>query len=150
MASTISAARAALYALLVANTYPGSRPQVNFGPPDVYEEHDVVALLGVEAPDEEPAVIGGPKPREERFTIVVAVKAHDPAGTAATVDARGWVLMDEVRDVVYANQTLSGALSAPGWVRVGSQTSEDGAQPAEGGGWVFFGKVRVACRARLT
>lgn len=150
MASTISAARAALHALLVANTYPGTKPQVTFGPPDAYEDHEVVALLGVEAPDEEPAVIGGPKPREERFVIVVGIKAHDPAGTAGTVDARGWVLMDEVREVVYANQTLSGALSAPGWARVASQTSEHGAQPAEGGGWVFFGKVRVACRARLT
>lgn len=150
MASTISAARAALHALLAANTYPGAVPQVTFGRPDVYEEPEVIALLGVEAPDEEPAVIGGPKPREERFTIVVAVKAHDPAGTAATVDARGWALMDEVREVVYANQTLSGALSAPGWARIGSQTSEEGAQPAEGGGWVLFGKVRVACRARLT
>lgn len=149
MASTISAARAALYALLAANTYPGAVPQVTFGLPAAYEEPEVVALLGVEAPEEAPAVIGGPKPREERFTLVVAVKAHDPAGTAGTVDARGWVLMDEVREVVYANQTLSGALTAPGWARIESQTS-DGAQPAEGGGWVLFGQVRVACRARLT
>lgn len=149
MASTISAARAALFALLTANTYPGAAPQVTFGPPDAYEEPEVVALLGVEAPDEEPAVIGGPKPREERFVIVVAVKAHDPAGTAQAVDLRGWALADEVREVVYANQTLSGALSAPGWARIESQTS-DGAQPAEGGGFVCFVTVRVACRARLT
>lgn len=149
MASTISAARAALHALLAANTYPGAVPQVTFGPPDAYEEPEIIALLGVDAPDEEPAVIGGPKPREERFVIIVGVKAHDPAGTAATVDARGWALMDEVREVVYANQTLSGTLTAPGWARIESQTSV-GAQPAEGGGWILLGKVRVACRARLT
>lgn len=147
MASTISAARAALFALLDANTYPGARPQVNFGAPDAYEEAEVVAMLGVEAPDEEPAVIGGPKPRNEEFTIVVGVKAHDPAGTAATVDARGWVLADEVREIVYANQTLTSTLST-GWARIASQTSE-GAQPAEGGGWVCFVQVRVLCRSRV-
>jgi len=149
MASTISAARAALHALLAANIYPGAAPQVTFGPPDAYEQSEVVALLGVDAPDEEPAVIGGTRPREERFVVVVAVKAHDPSGTAATVDARGWALMDEIREVVYANQTLSGALTAAGWARIASQTS-GGARPAEGGGWVYFGETRVACRARIT
>lgn len=148
MASRISAARAALHAILAANTWPGAVPQVTFGRPDAYEEPEVVAMLGVETPDEEPAVIGGPKPREEQFVIIVAVKAHDPAGTAATVDGRGWALMDEIRELVYANETLSGALTAPGWARIASQTSE-GAQPAEGGGWVFFGRTRVACRARI-
>jgi hypothetical protein len=148
MASTISAARAGLHALLDAHTWPAPRPQVTFGSPDAYEESEVVAMLGVETPDEEPAVIGGNKPREEQFVIVVAVKAHDPAGTAATVDARGWALMDEVREVVYADQTLAGALTGASWARIASQTSV-GAQPADGGGWVYFGQTRVACRARI-
>jgi hypothetical protein len=147
MASTISAARAALYALLAANTYPGAVPQVTFGPPDAYEEPEVIAMLGVESPDEEPAVIGGPRPREEQFVIVVGVKAHDPAGTATTVDARCWALADEVREVVYANQSLTNTLTT-GWARIASQTS-DGAQPAEGGGWVAFCTVKVLCRARV-
>lgn len=148
MASTVSAARAALHALLVAHSYPGAVPQVTFGPPDAYEEPEVVALLGVESPDEEPAVLGGPRPRDEFFVLIVGVKAHDPAGTATSVDARGWALADEVREVVYANQTLTSSLTAPGWARVESQTS-DGAQPAEGGGWVCFVKVRIFCRSRI-
>lgn len=146
MASTISAARAALFALLNANVYPGARPQVTFGPPDAYEEPEVVAMLGVEAADEDSAVFGDVTPRDEAFTIVVAVKAHDPAGTASSVDARCWALADEVREVVYANQTLTGSLTAPGWARITSQTS-DGAQQAEGGGWIAFCQVRVLCRA---
>jgi hypothetical protein len=148
VASTISAARGALYDLLAAAAGL-SGVQVTFGMPSAYEEQEVVALMGVEAPDEEPAVIGGARPRDEVFTIVVAVKAHDPAAdTAQTVDARCWALADEVREVVYANQTLSGALSQPGWARIVSQTSA-GAMPAEGGGWVAFAEIRVLSRARI-
>lgn len=148
MASTISAAHAALYALLAANTYPGAQPQVTYGPPDAYEEPEVVAMLGVEAPAEDPAVIGGARPRDEVFVIVIGVKAHDPAGTAQTVFTRCMALADEVREVVYANQTLTGSLTAPGWARIESQTT-DFAQQADGGGWVAFARVRVLCRARI-
>lgn len=147
MASTISAARAALYALLVAEEALAG-VQVTFGPPDAYEEQEVVALLGVETPDEDPATIGGARPREETFVLVVAVKVHGPSDDALTVDARGWALLDIVRSTVYANQTLAGALSQPGWARVASQTS-DAVVPVEDGGWVFFGEVRVLCRARV-
>lgn len=149
MASTISAARSALYDLLAARSWTGGTPQVEFGAPGGYEEQEVVALLGVEAPDEEPGVIGGPKPRDETFILVVAVKAHDPAAsTGQTVDARCFSLMDQVRTVVYANPTLSASLGTPGWARIASQTTE-GALRAEGGGWVMFGEVRVACRTRI-
>lgn len=149
MASTISAARAALYALLAANTYPGAQPQVTFGPPDAYEEPEVVALLGVESADEDPVFFGEAGSRDEAFTIVVAIKAHDAAASAQTVDARCWALADEVREVVYANQTLSGTLSGPGYARVSSQTG-DGPIVAEGGGWVAFCAVRVLCKAGIT
>lgn len=149
MASTISAARAALHALLAANTYPGTQPQVTFGPPDAYEEPEVVAMLGVESADEDPAFFGEAGSRDEVFVIVVGVKAHDPAGTAASADARCWVLADEVREVVYANQTLTSTLSAPGYARISSQTG-DGPVPAEGGGWVAFCAVRVLCKAGIT
>lgn len=149
MASTISAARSALYTLLAANTYPGAQPQITFGPPDAYEEQEVVALMGVEAADENLAVFGTTGSRDEVFTIVVAIKVHNPGGTAQVVDARCWELADEVREVVYANQTLSGSLTSPGTARVSSQTGE-GAQPVEGSGWVAFCAVRVLCSAGIT
>lgn len=149
MASSISGARVALYDLLVAATWPGDDPQITFGEPAAYEQQEVVALMGVESPDEEPAVIGGPKPRDENFVLVVACKAHDPAAsTAQAVDARCWAFMDVVRSTVYANPDLNDSLSQPGWARIASQTS-DGARPAQGGGWVMFGECRVACRARI-
>lgn len=149
MASSISAARASLFSLLSARAWPAPAPQVTFGAPAAYEDQEVVALLGIEASDEENAVMGGARPRDEEFTIVVAVKVHDPAAdTAAAVDARGWVLADGVRDTVYTNLTLGSALTPSGWARVASQTSA-GAQSAEGGGWVIFIEVRVLCRARV-
>lgn len=149
MASTIAGARQALYDALAAHVFPGTAPQVEFGSPLAYEEQEVVALMGVEAPDEDEAVFGGPRPRDEQFTLVVTVKVHDPAAeSGSVVDARGFELADEVRDVVYADQSLSGALGTAGWARVESQTTE-GAQPANGGGWFMFIDVRVRCRARV-
>lgn len=148
MASSISAARVALYDLLAA-AGGLTGVQVAFGAPDAYEAQEVVALTGVESPDEEPAVIGGPRPRDESFVLLVAVKAHDPSATTGqSVDARCFALMDVVRSTVYANQTLTATLTSPGWARIQSQTTE-GAQPAEGGGFVMFGQVAVLCRSRI-
>lgn len=154
MASTISSSRQALYSMLAAHTFPGDAPQLAFGAPGAYEEQEVVLLMGVEAPDEDDALFGGPKPRDEIFTLVVGVKVHDPAGEAVDVDARGFALADEVRDVVYGDSTLGGSLSPAGWARIESQTTE-GALPAtdEGGnalGWVIVIEVRVRCRARIS
>lgn len=154
MASTISAARANLFAALTARPFaaptPESTPQVTFGAPAAYEEQQVIALLGVEAGSEDDEVLGGPKPREEEYTLVVGVKVYDPAAeTANAVDERGWSLADEVRDEVYADRSLGGALGGAGWARVSSQTSP-GALAAEGGGWVIFIEVRVLCRARVS
>jgi len=148
MASSISNARSSLYTLLAAHSFPGNPVQVTFGAPSAYEDQEVVALMGVEAGDEDDAVIGGARPRDEEFTIVIGVKVHGPTDDAATVDVRGWLLADEVREVVYANRSLGAALTPSGWARVSSQTSV-GAQSAEGGGWVIFLEVRVLCRARV-
>jgi hypothetical protein len=148
MASTISAARAALYALLAANTYPGAAPQVTFGPPDAYEEPEVIAMLGVESPDEEAAALGAQR-REEIYGLVVGVKAHDPAGTAATVDARGFALADSVRAAVHATTTGRTLSSTVRTAEIARQTT-DGVQPADGGGWVIFIRLLVECRQRIT
>ena len=149
MSSAISAARSSLYTLLAAHSFPGNPVQVTFGAPSAYEDQEVVALMGVEAGDEDDAVIGGARPRDEEFTLLVKVKVHDPAmASAGTVDARGWVLADEVREVVYADRTLAGALAPAGWALVSSQTS-DGALSADGGGFVIFVDVRIRCKARV-
>ncbi len=148
MASTISAARAALFALLDANTYPGARPQITFGPPDAYEEPEVVAMLGVESPDEEAAALGAQR-REEVYVLIVGVKAHDPAGTAASVDARGFALADSVRSTIHAtntSRTLTNNVRSAEVIR----QATDGVQPAEGGGWVIFLRLAVQCRQRIT
>lgn len=149
MASSIAGARLALHALLDAHTWPGTKPQVTFGAPDAHEEQEVVALLGIQDPDEEFAALGAQR-RAESYVLEVGVKAHDPGATAQTVDTRGFALAEGVRVVVGANPTFAGAppitvLPA----EVISQTS-DGAQAAEGGGFVIFLKLLVRCQTRIT
>lgn len=153
MNSSISAARLNLYTLLAAHTWPDNDPtnpvQVSFGAPDAYEAQEVVALLGVQDPDEEFAAIGVGR-KSETYLLEVGVKAHDPgAADAQAVDLRCFTLADEVRGVVSANPTFPGAppiTVSP--AEVISQTS-DGAQSAEGGGWVCFIKILVRCKCRI-
>lgn len=154
MSSTISAARQGLHAALVAAAAPGTGTaiegvQVTFGPPAAYEEQRVVALLGVEAPSEEPRSLGGGNQamqRDEVYTLVVGVKAHDPAGSAESVDADAWAMADAVWDAVNADLTLGGVLLfALVEARVG-----DGPEPAQSGGWAEIIEVRVRCTGRIT
>jgi hypothetical protein len=149
MASSIASARLALHALLAAHTWPGNPPQVTFGAPDAYEEQEVVALLGLRDADEEFAALGAHR-RAESYILEVGVKAHDPgAANAEAVDGRCFALADEVRAVVNANPNFAGA--SPITVlpaEVISQTS-DGAQAAEGGGWVAFCVLAVRCQTRI-
>ena len=149
MASSIAAARLALHALLAAHTWPGNPPQVTFGAPDAYEEQEVVALLGVQDPDEEFAALGAQR-KAESYLLEVGVKAHDPgAANAQTVDTRAFALAEGVRVVVNANPNFAGAVPITVLpAQVISQTSV-GAQAAEGGGWVCFVKLLVRCQTRI-
>ena len=149
MASTIAAARAALHALLAAAAWPAPTPQVTFGAPDAYEDQQVVSLLGVQDPSEEFAALGAQR-RAESYLLEVGVKAHDPGATAQVVDARAFAYADTVRGVVSANPTFAGAPPATVLpAEVISQTS-DGAQAAEGGGWVCFIRLLVRCQTRIS
>lgn len=150
MASTISDARTNLHAALLARFNAAGDPQVAFGAPAAYEEQEVVALLGVEASDEDDAVLGGARPREESFVLVVGIKVHGPDDDATTVDARGWEIADGVRDEVYDDRSLGGALNPTGWARVASQTSEGAQKVEDAPGWVIYIEVRVLCRARIS
>ena len=148
MASTISASWTALYDLLVAaqaTTLAGV--QVTAGPPMEYEAQEVVALMGWGRPDEDAAIIGGNAPREERYQIEVAIKAHDPSGTALTVVARLLAIADAVRDVVKANKRLTGEVMCAVVAREGKivpALNEDGTATQ---GWVSFDTMQVECWA---
>lgn len=149
MSTTAGTARVNLHTLLTADaTVVSDGVQVTYGPPEAYEEQEVIALGGVETSDEDDAVIGGPAPRDETYVLLLRVKAHGPDDTAAEVDARGFALAERVRAVVYADRTIGGAMGSAGWARVSSITTE-GVFPAEGGGFVIFLTVRVLCRARI-
>lgn len=144
--STIAAARAALYDLLVAdapdrsaNTYgETARPvQISFGPP-AHEEMEVVALLGVRNNDEDWGALGDQR-REESYQLEVGIKVHNPSAGAGSeaaelVDARGFELAEWVRSVVHGHWTLNGT------VRVASVTAQitDGVQLPDKGALIFI------------
>lgn len=144
MPSSVSPARRALFDALAASA-DLSAVQVTFGEPDAHEEQEVVAMLGVGDVDEESAALGNER-REERYRIDVGVKVHDPAGDSRSVDTRCFAYADAVRAVVAANLTLGGTVRT---AHVVSQRS-DGAQAAEGGGWVCFNLLAIECHARIT
>lgn len=146
MASTIAAARVALYDLLVAASWPAPKPQITFGRPDAYEDQQVVALLGIQDPDEDFAALGAQR-HAESYLLEVGVKAHDPGATAQVVDTRAFGYADTVRGVVNANPTFPPDAVLP--TLVTSQTS-DGAEPADGGGWVCFIRLLIRCQTRIT
>src|SRR5688572_20233701 len=111
MATTIGTARANLYALLEAHAWPTSAtwaegPELAWGPPTTVTRQQILAMRGVEGSDEDNAVIGGPKPRDESYTIVLSLEVYGPEHDALTVEARFWELAEEVREVVYANRSL--------------------------------------------
>ncbi len=145
MASSISAARAALFArLAAADALAGV--QVTYGAPADHEDPEVVALLGVRDPDEEAAAMGAGR-KDETYQLEVGVKVHDRGGEAADVDARAYALADAVAEAVEGtgDYTLGGTVM---WAFVTS-TVGVGAQAAEGGGWVCFLTVLVTCKARI-
>lgn len=150
MGSTISAARAAVYAKLVAHASLGADGvQVVYGVPDAYEEQEVVALLGTVDTDEEAATVG-PGNKDETYDILVGVKVHKPEGTAAEVDARGYALADAVAAAVEgaSDYTLNGSVL---WALTGGPRTPDrlGTRPAQGGGWVLFLEVPIRCKGRV-
>lgn len=146
MTSSISAARQNLHALLAGEPELADPVQVAYGAPSGHEAAEVVAMLGVQTPSAEEARGLGQRRVEESYVLEVAVKVHDPgAETAEAVDLRGFALADVVRQVVRANITLDAAVRT---ALVVSQGSE-GAQPAQGGGWVIFVTLGVECKARV-
>lgn len=143
MATAIPTAYAALYDALRA----GLDCQVSFGPPELYEAHEVVALAGMRGSEEDAAV--GVQRREENFWITVRLKVWGmTAGSegAKHTHDRAWGLYDDVRAAVHADRTLGGAVRVAG---VGTPTSA-GITGAAEGGWVIFIDCEVDCRARIT
>lgn len=157
MSSTIAAARAALYQMMLDEPEL-SGVQVTFGPPDAIEEDEVVALLRVLDPSEDEAQLGAGC-KDETYRIEVKVKVHRQAATAddaLEIDARGWYLAGIVRDLVHGrnnnnDHTLGGTVNLGASVE--SQTS-DGVQRFVdlGGkdlGWAIFVSLMVRCKARV-
>lgn len=145
MASTISAARGALYDRLVTAAANGASPlfgvQISWGDPLSYEEQEVVALGGVSDPTADLDTLGGGH-IEESYTILVPWKVHGPEDDARTVDARGYAIAGGIQAVVDADRTFGDVVLLA--VADGGR-SDKGAEPAQGGGFVIFGTSNVTC-----
>lgn len=147
MASTVTAATAALYARLVAAAGLAG-VDVVFGPPDAYEAQEVVSLLGVFDPQEQHAALGI-NVRDERYDIEVAVKVHGPVSTAQETFNRSRVLVDAVVNSVNdttTGRTLNGTVT-DAEVRSTTTSGAFKINAADGGGWVIYWTVMVACHA---
>ncbi len=152
MASSISAARAALFELLAASDLLVG-VQVTYGAPDAHEEPEVVALLGVRDPEEEPATLGAGR-KDETYQLEVGIKVHSRDGEAAEVDTRAYALADAVAEAVEGsgNYTLGGTVLwayVAGPLGIGAQRVASVPPSSEGAGWVCFLTVLVTCRARI-
>lgn len=161
MSTSIGRSRAALYSLLQdaaansANTLYGV--QITFGPPDVHEEQELVAILGIRSPSELARVLGPqPNVRNEEYDIEVAVKCHKPAGTALEVETRCIAMYEAVRAVITGNDRLGLTATQLVWAFPTGEES-DGPVPVRkqnadgrevGDGWVMRLDLRVQCKAR--
>lgn len=170
MASSIPAARLNLFNLLVAafSAVPTLRPteqptvQVTYGPPEEHaEEHEVVAILGVDDVETDWSTLGATNNQEERYAINLRCKVWDPTcdGSPAdlqTIDQQVWLFYDTIRGAVNDNPQLAGALSVfPAIVATGTPATQgsSGESPVpalDDPGWVAFVDCSVVCRSRIT
>lgn len=157
MSSSIGPARAALYSLLAAAANTAGNPlrgvQIAFGPPDQFEQQEVVGIVGIRRPVET-AIVLGPQPnvRDEQYNIEIAVESYDPAGTSQSVDARCCAMYEAVREVVLSDPTLQGVLKfgafPTGQESDGPQRPRRADGPGLEPGWVMRLDLLVECRAR--
>lgn len=156
MASSIGPASLYLADLIEVKTADAANTlyqvQFAFGPPDQYEENEVVALLGVTDLAEQSRVLGPqPNVRDENYSIDLAVKAYLPAGTSREAWDRGFDMYQAVREIVLlpANQKLNNtvmwALPFPRDVVLNRPDGEDGKRLP---GWVIRIDMGIACKAR--
>lgn len=155
MSSSISAARLALDTLFTTAVAAEDSDlygvQNTFGPPEENEEQEVVAILGLTDTSEETVPLGPQAKREEDYRINVAVKVYDPTSDSRTVDTRGFLLADAVRQVVNDNRTLTGTVRTAFVVQ---QNSDGAVQPVDANGkrlpgWVIRIDLAVRCQARV-
>lgn len=161
MSTSIGRSRAALYALLQAAAADQANTlynvQICFGPPDVYEEQELVSILGIRT-SRELAVVLGPQPnvRDEQYDIEVAVKCHKPAGTAVEVETRCVAMYEAVRTIITGNTRLGLTNLQLVWAFPTGEDS-DGPVPVRkqtadgrevGDGWVMRLDLRVQIKAR--
>lgn len=144
--STIPAAKAALVSLIGSAL---SGVQVKYGrPADNQLARECVWIGDVSGAQRIPVIAAGRKRREETYQIDVVCAVLRPRGEVSDAEARAFVLMTEVEDVVADDSTL-GLATATGFFEATTEgpIETEAAQTLEGPACVV--RFTVACKARL-
>lgn len=145
---TIADARGALFDMVSAIGWPTGRPDVQvfvtYGEPLDYKDQEVVALLGIDSIVEEPAEMSNHF-RWRRFSTTIGIKVYDPTGTAAEVEVRCFALAEMIQQAIWNDYTIADTV----WRAQVVPWDSTGAQAAEGGGWIIFTHLTVACEQWL-
>jgi hypothetical protein len=119
--------------------------QVLFGPPEAYEEQEVVAVLGLGQDNEDTA---GLDLASEDYVINVRVKVDKPdASDAGEVSTRAWALVDGIRAAIEADELLGGAVMKAKVTGAASAGPLPALDEPNGNqqGWAQYVDVRVTC-----
>jgi hypothetical protein len=151
MASSVPAARTALYEGLAALTGTGE-PLENVG---VYrtglwketQAHDRVVVLNASGVDREVAALARPAPFREDYTLNVAFEVYRSGDGMQVVEDRLWELITAVEQYVMANPTLGGAVSQALPMRV--EPEQSGPHASDEDSVLAMATLRIACWARV-
>lgn len=170
MSSSIPAARANLYSMLVSAfasvstlaPTEQSAVQVHYGMPDAHPEYEIVALVGWSDVETRDVTLGPDAEQEETYNLDLRIQVWRPDTDGSQVaelqalETQAWLFYDTIRAAVQADRTLGGAMDVA-TVAVATPESGvgelspvpmfDGTTPA---GWASFVGVQVRCMARIT
>jgi hypothetical protein len=151
MASSVPAARTALYNGLAALTGPAEPLEgVGVYRTGLWKEasaSDRVTVLNASGVEREVAALARPAPFREEYTLNVAFEVYRGGDGMQFVEDRLWALITAVEQYVMANPTLGGAVNQALPMRVDPEQS--GPHASDEDTVLAMATLRLACWARV-
>ncbi len=108
MASSVPAVKAALKALIEANTWPTAAPTFSWGAPteteDMPRTGELVYFDGVDM-TEDHVVLGGSR-GDETYSLRIVIETRLEGDDEQATEARGWELYDSLRSMLNEHRNL--------------------------------------------
>jgi len=143
--SVIPAVKSQFLALLEARSpIAESRVTVTYSRP-ANLDREAIFFTGVRFRHDLPVIRAGRKPRDEVFTLMLAINAAKPGRTAEQAELRAFELLAAVEDMLADDPRLGGTLVE--WARM--DDGDAGVTP-DFEGWDGLVRVGIECHARLT